>query len=252
MNKLYFISLCFLSACSSPSAHQDTSGSRYSKANYGRQNAPGIYTVRTGDTLFSIAWRFGLDADSIARRNHLSDPDNIFVGQQLKLKTLPLNKSNAKKSIASTTPLRDKKSAKSRVANSQSTQTTITGKGWVWPIKGKVVRQFNPTAIAGNGVRIAGRLGQTVNAANSGVVVYQGNGLKGYGNVVVIKAASGLLVAYGYLNKIYVKKGQHIMQKQKIGTVGYSTTGSPVLHFEIHRAGKPVNPLSYIGSRYHF
>ncbi|PIE45446.1 MAG: peptidase M23 [Gammaproteobacteria bacterium] len=231
---ILIVGLFILTACSS-----NYSG-KYSKGSFGRLRPPAVYYVRKGDTLFSIAWRYGLDPHVIQRRNGLTDPNKISVGQPLRLKY-------------STKRLRYHKRNKSsphKVASVHRTPKVIAN--WVWPIKGRIVRNFNPKKIGANGIRIAGRPNQTVNAAEKGVVAYKGNGLNGYGNVVIIKHKSGLLSAYGFLSKTYVKEGQTVKKRQRIGTVGYAANKQLMLHFEVRRNGHPVNPKAYIGNRYRF
>lgn len=221
--------LLFLAACS------PNLGGKYSKGNYGIENAPDVYTVKSGDTLFSIAWRFGLERSAIQRRNNISNPDKIFVGQKLRLKSR----------------YSGKKSKTTRKRQTASRTTRVVG-NWVWPMRGKIVRNFNPKRIGANGIRIAGKPNQSVNAAEGGTVAYTGSGLNGYGNVVIIKHPNGLLSAYGFLSKTHVNKGQKIKKRQKIGTVGYAANRQLMLHFEVRRGGKPINPKSYIGNSYRF
>ncbi len=222
MKRLLIIPLLFLLACSS-------SNSRYG-GKFGAEKAPTVYTVKRGDTLQSIAWRFGLDANTIQRKNGISNPNKIFAGQKLRLigRSVAKNKSYKKPSVIQP------------IAN------------WVWPMRGKVINHFNRGHIGANGIRIAGKPNQSVNAAESGIVAYQGNGLNGYGNVIIIKHKSGLLSAYGFLSKTYVKEGQKVKKRQKIGTVGYAANRQLVLHFEVRKNGKPMNPKYYIGSHYRF
>lgn len=235
MRILLLISVLLLSACASKYS------SKYTKDNYGIEAAPNTYTIKRGDTLFSIAWRFGLEQKTIQRNNNIHNPNKIYIGQRLRLTSRSTNNRHTKPSRTATAM------ASKKPANK------VSRKGnWVWPIKGKIIRRFNPKRIGANGIRIAGKANQTVNAADSGKVVYKGNGLNGYGNVVIIKHRNGLLSAYGFLSKTYVKEGQNIKKRQKIGTVGYAANNRLMLHFEIRRKGRPVNPMSYIGSRYHF
>ncbi len=232
------LGVLLLSACSS------TYDAKYSKENYGIESAPNTYIVKRGDTLFSIAWRFGLEQNSIARHNNITNPNKIYIGQKLYLKA-NVSSSQANESNPTGTTAGIETPAPTASSPSQRGR-------WVWPMRGKVVRSFNPRRIGANGVRIAGKPNQTVNAADGGTVVYKGNGLNGYGNVVIIKHRNGLLSAYGFLSKTYVKEGQRIKKRQKIGTVGYAADNRLMLHFEVRRKGRPVNPMNYIGSRYHF
>lgn len=216
---------------------------KYNQSTFGHEAAPNTYIVQRGDTLFSIAWRFGMDKSTIQRRNGISNPNKIFVGQKLRLQ-LGKGKAASRPAVATTS---------ATASRTKKTQTPVRSRGsWVWPMRGKVVRNFNAKRIGANGIRIAGKPNQTVNAANAGVVAYKGNGLNGYGNVVIIKHQNGLLSAYGFLSKTYVKEGQSIKKRQKIGTVGYAANKQLMLHFEVRRNGRPVNPKSYIGSRYRF
>lgn len=216
----------------------------YDKSTFGSEAVPDVYVVEKGDSLFAISWRYGLDMTRVQSINQIADPNRIFVGQKLKLKAADRD---SKVATASTKTNGKKTTEKSpKVAN-------IPKKGnWVWPMRGPVLRSFNASGIGSNGIRIAGKPNQTINAAEGGLVVYQGSGLNGYGNVVIIKHDNGLLSAYGFLSKAVVKEGQRLKKRQKIGTVGYGNNKQLMLHFEVRRDGKPVNPVSYIGSVYHF
>ncbi|PID66382.1 MAG: peptidase M23 [Gammaproteobacteria bacterium] len=224
MKRLLIICLFFLAACSS------NYDGKYSKDGFGIAKAPAVYTVKKGDTLFSIAWRFGLEPAVIRRKNGISDPNKIFVGQKLRLTS---RQASSQKTTRSNTPVKP-------IAN------------WVWPLRGDIVKHFHRGQIGANGIRIAGTPNQTVNAAAGGVVAYQGNGLNGYGNVLIIKHKNGLLSAYGFLSKTYVKEGQKIKKRQRIGVVGYAANRQLMLHFEVRKNGKPVNPKLYIGNQYRF
>ncbi len=227
---LIIVSLLFLAACSS-------NHGRYSKSNYGSLSAPYTYTVKPGDTIFSIAWRYGLSPKKVQAINNISNPNKIFVGQKLHLRK----------------GYKPSKYAKNKYKPTQYRPKTVKViANWVWPIKGKVIRNFNPSQIGANGIRIAGKRNQTVNAAEAGIVAYKGNGLNGYGNVIIIKHSNGLLSAYGFLNKTYVKKGQRVKKRQRIGSVGYAANKKRMLHFEVRRNSKPVNPKAYIGNSYRF
>lgn len=223
MKNLLILGLLFLVACSSSNHKGSKQGSYSSKA-------PAVYTVKRGDTLASIAWRFGLNMSDIQRKNGISNPNKILIGQKLRLKGSATTGGKPGHTNTVVKP----------IAN------------WVWPMRGNVVKNFHRGQIGANGIRIAGHPNQTINAAEGGVVAYQGNGLNGYGNVIIIKHKNGLLSAYGFLSKTYVKKGQKVRKRQRIGVVGYAANRKLMLHFEVRRNGQPVNPKLYIGNQYRF
>lgn len=117
------------------------------------------------------------------------------------------------------------------------------GLGWIWPAKGKLLEGFSE---ATKGIDIAGKPGQAVTAAAAGKVVYSGAGLKGYGNLIIIKHNNSYLSAYAHNDKILVKEGQTVTKGQKIAEMGSTGTDLVKLHFEIRKNGKPVDPLKHL------
>lgn len=117
---------------------------------------------------------------------------------------------------------------------------------WNWPATGKVIVPFNEASSSGKGLDIGGKSGQPVFAAGSGKVVYSGNGLRGYGKLVIIKHNKIYLSAYAHNHKILVKEGQNVTKGQKIAEMGDSDADQVKLHFEIRRFGKPVDPIKYL------
>ena len=117
------------------------------------------------------------------------------------------------------------------------------GVNWGWPVNGQVVSRFSEKS---KGVGIGGSLKQPVLASASGIVVYSGNGLRGYGNLIIIKHNDSYLSAYGHNSKILVHEGERVSKGQKIAEMGSTDGGVVKLHFEIREKGKPVNPLSYL------
>jgi lipoprotein NlpD len=115
----------------------------------------------------------------------------------------------------------------------------------MWPTKGKLAQQFRPQA-GKQGIDIAGTAGQPVYAALDGEVVYAGNGLKGYGNLIIVKHHSELLSAYAHNQEFYVQEGQKVTQKQRIASMGMDNNRRAVLHFQIRKDGTPVNPVKYL------
>jgi lipoprotein NlpD len=119
---------------------------------------------------------------------------------------------------------------------------------WNWPAAGKVIAPFNEASSSGKGLDIGGKNGQPVLAAGPGKVVYSGNGLRGYGKLVIIKHNKTYLSAYAHNHKILVKEGQSVTRGQKIAEMGDSDADQVKLHFEIRRFGKPVDPIKYLPS----
>ncbi|MFZ6744208.1 peptidoglycan DD-metalloendopeptidase family protein [Undibacterium sp. JH2W] len=118
---------------------------------------------------------------------------------------------------------------------------------WMWPVDGKVLTTFDD--VKNKGFDIGGKLGQDVLAAGAGKVMYAGSGIRGYGNLVIIKHTSNLLSAYAHNKAILVKEGQAINKGQKIAEMGNSDSDTVKLHFEIRVQGKPVDPGRYLPAR---
>lgn len=137
--------------------------------------------------------------------------------------------------------------AKSEADNkaASSTEAAVEGVTWSWPAAGKVVGNFSQT----KGVDIAGKAGDPVLAAADGKVVYSGSGLRGYGQLVIIKHNATFLSAYAHNQKILVKEGQSVKRGQKIAEMGNTDSDSVKLHFEVRRQGKPVEPLEFLPRR---
>jgi len=201
-----------------------------------------VHTVRSGETLYSIAFRYGLDYKQIADANGIAKPYMIFANQKLRLvgKSAPpvkKAKQRAPKVVAQ----------KSSSASSKKSQGSKIE--WRWPVAGNVIKSFSLSGDINKGVDLAGRLGESVMAAADGVVVYAGGGLRGYGKLVIVKHSDGYLSAYGHNRSIRVKEGQKIKGGQVVAEIGSSGTDREMLHFEIRRDGKPVDPLIYLPDR---
>lgn len=207
----------------------------------------GSYRVKKGDTLYSIAWAFGLDYRALADANNLSSPYEIRAGQILRMTTIPRQKKQ--KSEASirkkTRPLWEpRKPREKRIYIAQWAVKPISR--WTWPATGQVVSRFS-TKLAGNkGINIAGQYGESIRAASNGVVVYSGDGVRGYGNLIIIKHNNSYLSAYAYNKRLLVKEGARVRAGEKIAEMGRDDSGKVMLHFEIRQNGEPVNPLKYL------
>ena len=227
----------------------------------------GYYRVNSGDTLYAIAFTQGLDYRQLARWNGLRAPYTIFPGQNLRL-TVPPDSAPAEQRVASKKPQAPKprtsmkrpeesppssgKPAASATPGESRTaapEQRLDPAAWQWPVGGRVLRGFVPNEPARKGLDIAGREGEPVKAAASGTVVYSGNWLIGYGELIIIKHSERLLSAYGHNRKRLVAEGDRIRAGQEIAELGRNDRNEPVLHFEIRVQGRPVNPLEYLPAR---
>lgn len=218
----------------------------------GKPVARGDYhIVMKGDTLYSIAWRYGFDYRNVARWNNISGKYVIYPGQFIRLKPqkkstsqlkpgpiVSKNKKAQEKQIASAKGTAVKKQRP--VAKSQST-TKIS---WQWPTSGKLVKLNTPTSK--KGVDIQGRAGQKITAAAGGDVVYSGSGLLGYGKLIIIKHNENYLSAYAHNEKLFAREGDKVKAGQQIASMGLGSKGRPLLHFEIRKDGSPVDPLRHL------
>ena len=218
------VTAVLLGACSSNSSWQD------------EQNT---HIVRKGETLFSIAWRYGKTPQDLARWNRLGDGSLIHPGQVLRL-TGP---------AASSSTGRTASSSSTRPSKPLPQIPTQPSPKWAWPTAGRINVNFGAKPGTGTGVLINGKTGQAVYSAASGRVVYAGSGLIGYGKLIILKHNDTYLSAYGYNASLLVKEGDQIRKGQKIATMGEGPERKPRLHFEIRRNGKPVNPRQYLPAR---
>jgi lipoprotein NlpD len=194
-----------------------------------RSDERGVYVVRPQDTVYSIAWRYGLDFRDLARWNHIGSDFRIAVGQTLIL--APRAAAPPPKNPKPPPSIAQAKPAPSASALS-----------WVWPTD----RMSAPQAVSGGGILLAGHVGQDIRAASSGRVVYNGSGIRGYGNLIIIKHGENLLSAYAHTRESLVHDGQEVTLGQLIAHMGEAAPQKPVLYFEIRRNGKPVDPLAFL------
>lgn len=249
----------------------------------------GFYRVKRGDTLISIALEHGVDWRELAASNDISNPNIIEVGRLLRIlpsrPTAPAP-SVAAVPAASADPAGAGASAPSgsgpqaaavpaagpvqvrpiesspapgpggatqpppeiaSVAPAAPAPAASAGMQWAWPANGQVITGF--TEGGSKGVAIAGAPGEAIFAAESGRVIYSGNGLRGYGNLVIVKHDQDFTTAYAHNRAILVKEGQVVRRGQKIAELGMSDADRPMLHFEVRRSGKPVDPLGFLPSR---
>lgn len=212
---LAFILLFILYGCSPVEQAPIINGWQHASAKYN------IYKVQKDDSLYTIAWAFNLDFKDLASANHLTPPYKLYAGQVLKM---------------------------SKTSESPATITRATNIKWNWPTSGQVIRHFSLISGGDKGIDIAGNVGQSVNATAAGTVVYSGSGLRGYGNLIIIKHNDQYLSAYAFNQKLLAHEGMNVKAGEKIALMGSQKNTSHFiqsgrLHFEIRQNGKPVNPL---------
>jgi len=204
----------------------------------------GTYVVRKGDSLYSIAFRYGLDYKSLARINGVRSPYTIYVDQLIRLRV------SAKSPKKDSAPVATQSSTRppSKVSKAPPAPSALVA-SWRWPLKGEVINRFSLVQPVNKGIDIAGDIGDTVRAAADGVVVYAGGNLRGYGQLVIVKNNDSFLSAYGNNEKMLVKEGEKVKAGKSIARVGKTAANVEMLHFEIRRDGKPVDPLRYLPTR---
>jgi lipoprotein NlpD len=253
-----------------------------------KEDARGTYTVRKGDTLLRIALDHGQNYRDVVAWNNLADPNDIKVDQVLRVAppdhvagvqtspvTMPETRPAAPSVPKKTTPRGEKRpytdatlaelkkdepakpEAKADKPEPAPAPSIAPGSvvradddeklSWMWPSDGKIVATFDEGK--NKGIDIAGKPGQQVMAAGAGKVMYAGSGIRGYGNLVIVKHSNSLLSAYAHNRSIVVKEGQNVNKGQMIAEMGDSDSDSVKLHFEIRQQGKPVDPSRFLPSR---
>ena len=205
------------------------------------------YRVQRGDTLYAIAWQKGVDYRLIASWNGIRPPYRIYAGQVLRLKPPVASRVPPSGSAYKAKPaprVRPASKPTSRPAPSPAKKKPVVRKKltWRWPVQGRIVSSFKSGDPLRKGIKIAGRTGKAILAAEGGKVVYSGSGLIGYGRLIIVKHNDNYLSAYGHNRKILVKEGDQVTKGKKIAEMGTANDGKPMLHFEIRREGKPVDP----------
>jgi lipoprotein NlpD len=231
---------------------------------------PGYYSVKSGDTLIRIGMDNGQSWRDIARWNNIENPNLIETGQVLRVtppeetgvvvrpvsstnvvtSPAPANTASATAPASNTATVRPPASAANppnastpanNLTSSDSAEDTVS---FQWPTRGNVLAGFDE--VKNKGIDIAGKAGDPVLAAADGKVVYAGSGLRGYGNLVILKHNNTYLTAYAHNQSLLVKEDQAIKRGQKIAEMGNSDADQVKLHFEIRRQGKPVDPAKYL------
>lgn len=285
----FFLVTLVLSGCASshgPVPVSDVTGTaRYANSNDRtvKQKTSGItatsYQVEKGDTLFSISWRANLNVNDLANYNQLSAPYIIKEGQTLYLtaannrntisaknpaikidststkgnETSSLDQINSKKSkdpIAQKNPITySSPTIKTDVKITKPKNSNVKIRDWQWPAKGELTTTFASSQTGMKGISLSNQRGTPIYSAASGEVVYAGAGLRGFGNLIIIKHNDDYLSAYAHNEQLLIKEKQQVKAGQEIAKMGDSGTDSVKLHFEIRYQGKSIDPLRYLPKR---
>jgi len=229
----------------------------------GFENAgrPGYYTVKPGDTLIRIALENGQTFRDLASWNQLDNPNRIEVGQVLRVippldsevVVRPVPKATVAASpvsapVVSATPVPVTATPVPVAAAEPATAPeAAVANNWIWPANGAVLAGFDE--VKNKGVDLGGKAGDPVLAVADGRVVYVGAGLRGYGNLIILKHDNVYLTAYAHNKTLLVKEDQSVLKGQKIAEMGNSDADRVKLHFEVRRQGKPVDPVKYLPPR---
>ncbi len=202
------------------------------------------HQVKAGETLHTLAFEKGVDINDLVAWNGLADKVHIRAGQTLLIEppTAPIGEAGMSEG-ASGRSSADRASPK-MAAVARKVPVEVAS-GWVWPVKGSVVRGFDPRK-GSKGLDIVASEGTLVNAAAAGEVVYAGNGLRGYGNLIILKHNVTTLSAYAHQSRLLVSEGQQVLRGQPIGEVGSVDADRIKLHFQIREFGKPIDPRIYL------
>jgi lipoprotein NlpD len=258
-----WLCLSLLAACSSTTTSLPVSR---------REARAAVHVVQSGETLNKIAWQHRVDQQELARWNGITDPDELRVGQRLRLvpprgyvaaapapvpaasrqpnpppQSTPVRTAPQRPAAKSTPRARPPSTPpRAPTADRPAPAPAAVAPRWSWPTEGGIVSRFGADGGVASGLSIGGREGQPVRAAAAGRVVYAGGGLIGYGQLVIIRHDATFLSAYGYNSELLVTQGQEVARGATIALMGRGPGRQPRLHFEIRRNGVPVDPLLFV------
>ncbi|MDX1555117.1 MAG: peptidoglycan DD-metalloendopeptidase family protein, partial [Xanthomonadales bacterium] len=274
-----------------PAPVEERSTSRAAGATPSRLPDSGRYTVKRGDSLYSIAFGYGLDWKDVAAWNSIGRPYTIFPGQELRLTsparsgtttavttrpagtapqastrattraaTPPTTAADASNTPRATTRTVPDSPPPAQTPSTSTPQVNTTPpppasaalsdpSSWAWPTEGRVLRSFRAGDPSRKGIDISGDEGQDIRASAAGDVVYSGNGLIGFGELIIIKHSDSMLTAYAHNRSRLVQEGERVAAGAKIAEMGRNDQNQTMLHFELRINGRPVDPLEYLPPR---
>lgn len=217
------------------------------------ETTPDIHVVAKGETLYSIAFSYGEDVRTVAEWNNIRPPYTIYPEQRIRVTEPPATRSGLQLESASPTSSTPPSAAVTPIQATPkpaspppSSEEKIS---WQWPTNGKIINTYAAKDTGKKGLDIAGKSGQPIYAAANGSVVYSGNGLRGYGQLIIIKHDDTYFSAYAHNRRLLVKDDQKVNKGQHIADMGDTEAERTMLHFEVRRNGKPVDPLVYLPKR---
>ncbi|MEJ2345136.1 MAG: peptidoglycan DD-metalloendopeptidase family protein [Gammaproteobacteria bacterium] len=208
---------------------------------------PAYHIVTKGDTLYSISWAYGYDYREVARWNGIARPYRIYPGEKIRLRPPAAPRRSVVTRHAP--PVRHQTSRRTKAHEQPRPRPVRHIAAWTWPAKGPLLQSFSAGDPRKKGIDIGGKRGQPIRATAAGEVVYSGSGLIRYGKLIIIKHNHDYFSAYAHNERLLVKEGDRVHAGQEIARMGSTGTTRTMLHFEIRRDGKPVNPLRYLPKR---
>lgn len=261
---LLFCALALLAACAGKSPPAPVTTLEIRKQQIAQQQRAPLsgqqYIVQRGDTLYAIAFRSGQDYRTLAARNNIRAPYVIHPGQVIRLQGNVASAAPSAQNRSTTARTATPNPPKAVASSSQkgygqvtqeprqpSLPAPVTGRvSWQWPVRGPLLARFSTAENGIKGIQIGGAAGARINAAADGQVVYAGNALRGYGNLIIIKHNDDFLSAYAHNRRILVKERQEVKAGQQIAEMGDTDAASIRLHFEIRFRGTSVDPIRYL------
>jgi len=234
-------------------------------------SGPVYHVVQPGETLRGIARQYGVTTEELISLNQLSDPNRIVVGQRLKIRegaaavaspgagvqVVPVPVEGGPEAVSAapvvTSPKGGRTGAEATPApvapKAEDKAPAAASEGWQWPADGPIITRFNGTTV--KGIDIGGKVGDPVRAALDGTVSYTGEGIEGYGLIVIIQHPNDYVSVYAHNSKVLVKEGQQVKRGEVIAAMGQTgkDVKQPKLHFQIRKAGQAIDPLKLLPPR---